>query len=183
MNETWRQVVEEAAPSTMKPPDVANLGAPPRDVTPAMVALVKQIKPSFTVLLAAVAVFGVAGSAILVAIAGLSSEVVVGLWFPALMIGLALWSARRSRQRRAPLLATLREGTLRFARLVENHQIAIGQGMGKRYRYHAAFDVDGRRVPFVIINDAMSMLQPGQLVEVVYHGDHPAEIVPTFLLA
>jgi hypothetical protein len=183
MSETWRQVVEEADPSAMKPPDVANLGAPPRDLTPAMLALVKQIKPSFTVLLAVVAVFSLAGSAILIAIVGLSSEVLVGLWFPALMIGLAIWSARRSRQRRAPLLATLRDGPLRFARLVENRQIAIGQGMGKRYRYHAAFNVDGRRVPFVIINDAMGMLQPGQLVEVVHHHAHPDEIVPTFLLA
>lgn len=182
MSETWKQVVMEADPSTMKPADVAMLGLPPRDLTPAHEKYIKLAKPSLAGVLTAFAVLSVAGFAMAMAAVGFEASMLPHLWFPALIIGLAVWSRKTSGAKRTQLRRVLREGTLRFARVEQNIQTQHGSGMSKKYRYQVTFNVDGRRVLVVSWQDAIGMLENGSLVEVVYLPEVPDEIVPTFLL-
>lgn len=180
--ESWKQLMMEASPSAMKPSDVAMLGAAPRDLTPAHEKFLKLAKPSWAPLWIILSVLSISGYAMMIAITGFSSSALTGLWWPALTVGLAVWTGRNAARRRAALRRTLREGQLRFARLEQCVQIPVGRGLAKRYRYHSIFDVDGRKVPFVIMDDGMSLTPLGSLVEVVYLPELPGEIVPTFLL-
>jgi hypothetical protein len=181
--ETWRQVVVEKDASQMQVADVANLGPAPRELTPGLNAYVKKMKPSWAGFWIAVAALSIVSYAGLIASAGsFSSGLISGLGWVGGSIALAVWTGKRSKAARGALRSTLRDGQIRFARLDENRQTQHGSGMSKKYRYHAVFDVDGRKVAFVSWNDAMSMINRGQLVEVVYNPAVPDEIVPTFLL-
>lgn len=183
MSETWKQVVMEADPSTMKPSDVAMLGPPPRELTPAHEKYIKLAKPSFAGLLTVLAVLSVGGTVIMFATVGFEAQMIPHLWFPALMIGLAMWSRKNSGAKRNNLRRVLREGSLRFARVEQNIQTAHGRGMSKKYRYQVIFNVDGRRVMVESWQDAIGMLENGSLVEIVYLPDVPDELIPTFMLA
>lgn len=181
--ETWQQVMIEKAPSQLKVADVANLGPAPRELTPALQTYVKKMKPSWAVFWAFVAVISVISYAGLLASAKtFTVGLLSGLTWVIPSVALAIWTGKRSARARAALRATLRDGELRFARLDENRQTQHGSGMSKKYRYHAVFDVDGTKVTFVTWNDAMTMINRGQQVEVVYNPAVPGEIVPTFLL-
>ena len=90
---------------------------------------------------------------------------------------------------RAKYGRALRDGQLRFARIVEYRQTQTGGDAGRAqfagrgaYRYDVVFDVDGQRVSFRSTDDGMSMINRGQLVEVLYSPAEPDIIVPTFLL-
>jgi hypothetical protein len=179
---SWQQVVVEKDPSTMTPADVAQLGPPPRDLTPGLQVYVKRMKPSWAAFWIFVAFVSVLSYGGLILSGAAWMGLVSGSPWLVGSIGLAVWTHKRSSRARAALRVTLRDGQLQFARLVENRQVQHGSGMRKRYRYHAMFDVGGRRVPFVTWNDAMSMVNRGQLIEVVYNPASPDEIVPTFLL-
>jgi len=144
--ETWKQLMIEASPSAMTPSDVAMLGPAPRDLTPTHEKFLKLAKPSWAPLWIIFAVFSIAGYAMMFAVVGFEARMLTSLWWPALMVGLAVWTGRNASRRRAALRRVLREGHLRFARLERCAQIAVGRGLGKRYRYHSIFDVDGRKV-------------------------------------
>jgi hypothetical protein len=181
--ETWQQVMIEKSASAMKVADVANLGPAPRELTPNLHKYIKTMKPSWAVFWAVVAVISVVSYGGLLASAGtFAVGMIYGLVWVGGSVALAIWTGKRSARGRAALRTTLRDGELRFARLDENRQTQHRSGMSKKYRYHAVFDVDGRKVPFVTWNDAMTMINRGQLVEVVYNPAVPDEIVPTFLL-
>jgi hypothetical protein len=179
---SWQQVVVEKHPSTMTPADVAQLGPPPRDLTPGLQTYVKRMKPSWATFWIFVAVLSVVSYGGLIASGAAITGLLSGSPWLIGSIAAAVWTSKRSKRGRAALRATLRDGQLQFARLVQNIQTQHGSGMSKKYRYNAIFDVGGRRVSFVTWNDAMSMINSGQLVEVVYNPASPDEIVPTFLL-
>jgi hypothetical protein len=181
--ETWQQVMIEKSASAMKVADVANLGPAPRELTPGLHKYIKTMKPSWAVFWAFAAVISaVSYAGLLTSADTFSVGLIFGLAWVGGSIALAIWTGKRSARGRAALRSTLRDGEIRFARLDENRQTQHGSGMSKKYRYHAVFDVDGRKVPFVTWNDAMTMINRGQLVEVVYNPAVPDEIVPTFLL-
>jgi hypothetical protein len=181
--ESWQQVMIEKAPSAMKVADVANLGPAPRELTPALQAYVKKMKPSWAGFwIFAAVVSGLSYGMLLGSADTFNVGMISGLLWVGASIGLAVWTGKRSARGRRALRTTLREGELRFARLDENRQTQHGSGMSKKYRYHAIFDVDGKKVPFVTWNDAMTMINRGQQVEVVYNPAVPDEIVPAFLL-
>lgn len=179
---TWHKIVVEKDPSTMVPPDIAQLGPAPRDLTPGLQRYVKRMKPSWAAFWIFVAIVSGASYVPLVASGATLAGVLFGLPWVGGSTALAIWTGTRAKRGRAALRATLRDGNLQFARLVRNQQEQFGHGVKKKYRYNAVFDVGGRRVPFVTWNDAMSMITAGQLVEVVYNPVSPDEIVPAFLL-
>lgn len=177
---TWQQVVTEADPSTMKPADVANLGPAPRDLTVSLTKYVKHMKPSWAPLFVFLAVGQLCALVGVIATGqAVGTVATAGLWAVGI-VALAMWSVKRTQRRRDALRATLRDGQLRFARVTENRQVQMGRR--RVYKYYAAFDIDGRRIPYVTYNDGMSMVNRGSLVEVVYNPQYPDEIVPTFLL-
>lgn len=180
--ESWQQLMNEASPSAMKPADIAMLGPPPRDLMPAHEKYIKAAKPSFTWLWTTLAVLSIGSYAMMMAIVGFETSMLTGMWFPAGTVGLAIWTARRASRRRGVLRRVFRDGHLRFARLEECIQIPVGRGLARRYRYISRFDVDGRKVGLVNMNDGMSLTPIGTLVEVLYLPDASDEIVPTFLL-
>jgi hypothetical protein len=181
--ETWQQVMIEKPVSAMKIADVANLGPAPRELTPGLNKYIKTMKPSWAVFWAIVAVISVVSYVPLLTSADtFSAGMLTGLAWVGGAVALAIWTGKRSARGRAALRSTLRDGEIRFARLDENRQTQHGSGMSKKYKYTAMFDVDGRKVPFVTWNDAMTMINRGQQVEVVYNPAVPDEIVPTFLL-
>jgi hypothetical protein len=181
--ESWQQVMIEKSVTAMKVADVANLGPAPRELTPNLNKYIKTMKPSWAVFWAFVAVISVVTYGSLLMSGGMvGASLLAGLPWVGGSVALAVWTGKRSARGRAALRSTLRDGQIRFARLDENRQTQHGSGMSKKYRYHAVFDVDGKKVPFVTWNDAMTMVNRGQQVEVVYNPDVPDEIVPTFLL-
>jgi hypothetical protein len=193
MSEPWQQVVVEKDPATMVAPDVANLGPAPRDLTPALKLFIRKQKPAWDVL---VLFFAVTGIVVFVAmLAGKSTSslsagaVVQGLVLNGGFLAFALWFSKRRRAVRASYRTALRDGHLRFARIVEYRQTQVAGGAGQTqlagrgaYRYDLVFDVDGRRVSLRSFDDGMSMINRGQLVEVLYNPAVPDVIVPTFLL-
>lgn len=180
--ESWKQVMMEASPSEMKPADVAMLGSAPRDLTAVHQKYIKVAKPSWAGLWIAIAIFSVASYAMMMSIVGIHTSMLTSLWWPILTIGLAIWTHRNAKRRRETLTRVFRDGGLRFARLEECIQVPVGRGMGKRHKYYARFNVDGRKVQLVNMDDGMSLTPVGTLVEVLYLPDVPDEIVPTFLL-
>src|SRR5688572_26011654 len=103
MSESWQQVVVEKDPSTMKPADVANLGPPPRDLTPALEQYVKRMKPSWAGFWIFVAVVSVASYAPLVAMDAAGAAVMAGLPWVVGSVGLAVWTGKRAKRARAAL--------------------------------------------------------------------------------
>lgn len=189
MSETWQQVVTEADPSKMKPADVANLGPAPREITAPLNKYVKRMHRSWAPLFVFLAI-GQVCALIGVIATGQSAGTMVtaGVW-AAGIVALAAWSVKRTKRQRDTVRATLRDGQLRFARIVEYKQTQLGGKAGHtqfagqdKYRYDLVFDVDGRRVSFRSTDDGVSMINRGQLVEVVYNPSVPDIIVPTFLL-
>ena len=73
-----------------------------------------------------------AGYAIMIATVGVHASMLTSLWWPALTIGVAIWTARNAKRRRATLTRVFRDGQLRFARLEECIQVPVGRGMAKR---------------------------------------------------
>ena len=59
-DDSWKRVVVEKDPSTMTPADVASVGPPPRELTPALQQYVKRMKPSYAGLWIFIAVFSTA---------------------------------------------------------------------------------------------------------------------------
>ncbi len=186
---TWQQVVTEADPSKMKPADVANLGPAPRELTAALNKYVKRMKPSWAPLFVFLALGQVAALIGVIATGqSVGTVATAGLW-AAGIVALATWSVKRTKKARDTVRATLRDGELRFARIVEYRQTQTGGRAGRTqlagrgaYRYDLVFDVDGRRVALRTTDDGVSMINRGQLVEVVYNPAVPDIIVPTFLL-
>jgi hypothetical protein len=178
----------------MKPADVANLGPAPRDLTPALRNFIKKQKPAWDVFVLFMAVAGiVVGLAMLVAGGG-KAPVTVGavaktIVFNGAFLAFAIWFFKRGSAVRAKYRRALRDGQLRFARIVEYRQTQTGGRAGRTqlagrgaYRYDLVFDVDGQRVPLRTTDDGVSMINRGQLVEVLFSPAEPDIIVPTFLL-
>lgn len=183
MQDSWHQVVVEADPSTMQPPDIAGLGPAPRELTPRLARYVKVARPSLAALWIVLAVLALGGFAIGVAVLGVTARALSQAWLPALLVFVAVRSIRKTSRGRAALRAVLRDGGLRFARLRDLQTITLGRGLARRYRYTARFAIDDCSITITSMDPSMGMLPDGMLVEVVYDPAHPGEIVPTILLA
>jgi hypothetical protein len=180
---SWQHVVLEKDPATMVAPDVANVGPAPRQLTPALKAYLRNNAPRWDLLFAIIAV-----PAPLIFIIGVASvhmsvgTIVTNLFYTLAFCAFGWWARTRNAAIRAALEATLTDGQLRFARLIENRQHVYRKGGHSYYRYDAVFQIDGRNVPFRSYNTGMAMVDRGQLIEVIYNPAYPDMILPTFLL-
>jgi hypothetical protein len=180
MSDSWRSVLDPPAGS-IRPGDAAGLGPPPRELSDAHRKYVKVMKRSLTPMWVFFAVlFLPIGAGLFFVMPSIATVPWIGI----VTTVLAVRGVRRDRAARAWLTAVLREGSLRMAYVDSVRQIPVGRRtiMGQKYRHDATFDVDGRKVFLSAMNDAMSLLPVGTVVEVLYHADYPGEIIPTFLL-
>ena len=158
--------------------DAHNLGGPPRAMTPQMQQyLLRETATMFGVWVA---------FAVLVTLSHVLVVSMTGNWtmppvFPALLIGLAIWSYKKRADHRRRLARVLTEGELTGAIVRNVRQVE----MRNVVTTYVTYRVEGtdRDITLASLEQAFAFLQVGLRDEVLYLRSEPGIVVPTFMIA
>jgi hypothetical protein len=158
--------------------DAHDIGAPPRAMTGAMQHYLRRETATMFGVWIAFAVLATLSHALVVAATG---NWAIPPVFPALFIGLAIWSGRKRADHRRRLARVLTEGELTAA-IVRN----IRQVEARNYvTTYVTYRVEGteRDVTIASAEQAFAFLQVGLRDEVLFLRTEPGIVVPTFMIA
>ena len=167
-------------PSGAKPPvkDAHGLGPPPRAMTEPMRRYLLTETSNLFGVWVAFAVLATAGHVLVVAASG---NWTMPPLFPALFIGLSIWSGKSRADHRRRVARVLTDGELMGA-VIRNIRQVENKRMVTTYVTYRVEGTD-RDITLASAEQAFAFLQVGLRDEVLYLRSEPGIVVPTFMIA